>query len=118
MQNPIPKGTRVFVTTTNGGRGFATLVEAYRPTYYVELQRDNGSTFSIEPARLASIEPRPIDGGDADVMLTAELLQTCGMSPLDRELWAADHGRHYAGGSKRRLLADMQNRHARARVAS
>jgi hypothetical protein len=100
MQNPIEKGTLVRITTANGGDTVAYLVETYRPTYGVHLER-NGRPFYVEASRLRSIA---IAIDDDDVMRTCEALRACGMSPLDRELWAEEHGRHYSAGAKRRLF--------------
>ncbi len=62
--------------------------------------------------RLGPIIVHTDDTNDANVMTTAAVLAHSGMSPLDRELWAAEHGRHYTAGYKSRVLTAAKLRRA------
>lgn len=53
----IRKGTKVEIRTTNGGHTFATLLEDYRPTYHVVIDRPNNGYAIIEPERIKSLVP-------------------------------------------------------------
>lgn len=53
----IRRGTRVSITTTNGGAGDYTLTADYRPTFAAFLVTDQGSAFVVDPYRLATIAP-------------------------------------------------------------
>lgn len=51
----IPKGTRVAITTTNGGASEAILTADYRPTFAAFLQTDQGHPFVVDAHRLRTI---------------------------------------------------------------
>lgn len=52
----IRKGTRVAITTTNGGASEAILTQDYRPSYAAFLQTDHGHPFVVDAYRLKSIQ--------------------------------------------------------------
>jgi hypothetical protein len=49
-----------------------------------------------------------MDDLDSKVMLVAEYLRSCGMSPLDRALWAEQHGWRYSAGGLQRWLRSLR----------